>query len=729
CPVFSFHSVTLGTLKNFEETSSVKQLSFIESCDTVSLTNELRSLGTRRRRLTHLEATESFLMGDESTGCSPYSNPMGLASPTVHSGSSAGLNYEQDSFQRYSMRRKSMALAHAVNMDLINHEQNLLNPDDAQMDNSWADTDTDTNTAEAVNGSHLLRQRTEHEDLSCNASKLALRRMLNPDSSTVNTRFPLAQNTPISIQQSTQLQSDANAFLDHSSSRTSSASHSRRQSETGGSQLGTSNPGPDWLSSLTPEQLVGRLTHTDNLAEQAELLGRLHQLQGLDWDTGIDPSQPAHVRTLLKEVYERASQATSWFLLRYTAGLLGKRAGSLAKSLTDILVLQKQVTVGLPPEPREIVIDAPLTPDQIAHVIQKACGEDSLMNVLTQEILIYLSMLARTKPQQLANILRLRIGLIIQMMGTELARTMCMSAEDSLHVLFSMSPFDMKRLLQNLLSGEEIRMVKTTRAPVRRKSTVLSSKVEQFKSVATASARRISVHSRALSRLPSLAGVAVGEEAHELRGMEMRNLWSRRRKIDGALNRVPPGFYERVYIVLSRIQGLEIFGHTLCSSLTREMTMEEHKFALAVERVITMVPSPEYRQLLIEATHVLGTLMMHDVEKSVHLDCIVKVDEIVDTANVLFLLDHVKYDANATLCCAKALKEQNISTVVQAQSVRKPGTLLCHGLHGICQHFYDTPPAGRFGTMSYMVRAVSYLLQSTKPIQSDGVLSVNCSVQ
>lgn len=71
-------------------------------------------------------------------------------------------------------------------------------------------------------------------------------------------------------------------------------------------------------------------------------------------------------------------------------------------------------------------------------------------------------MLARTKPQQLASILRLRIGLIIQMMGTELARTMCLSAEDSLHVLFSMSPFDMKRLLQNLLSGEEIRMVKTS---------------------------------------------------------------------------------------------------------------------------------------------------------------------------------------------------------------------------------------------------------------------------
>ncbi|VDP81308.1 unnamed protein product [Schistosoma mattheei] len=84
------------------------------------------------------------------------------------------------------------------------------------------------------------------------------------------------------------------------------------------------------------------------------------------------------------EVYERATQTTSWFLLRYTAGLLGKRADSLAKSLADILVLQKQVTVGLPPEPREKVIDAPLSPDQLCDLIQEACGEDSLMTILTQ---------------------------------------------------------------------------------------------------------------------------------------------------------------------------------------------------------------------------------------------------------------------------------------------------------------------------------------------------------
>ncbi|KAF6777252.1 hypothetical protein AHF37_03304 [Paragonimus kellicotti] len=582
----------------------------------------------------------------------------------------------------------------------------------------------------AYRGSHLLRQREESEDLTCSASKLALKRMLNPET---NSREQNPNRPGSGVE--TQSQSspsrtrplpspvEANILQNVSGSHTPSYNRSHRTSDAGGSGL----PSSDWLNTLTPEQLVSRLTHTDNLAEQVELLGRLCQLQGLDWDTGIDPTQPANVRTLLKEVYERTSQATSWFLLRYTAGLLGKRAGSLARSLTDILVLQKQITVGLPPEPRELVIDAPLPPDQIAELIQKACGEDILMNVVTQEILIYLSMVARTKPQQLANILRLRIGLIIQMMGTELARTMCLSAEDSLYVLFSMSPFDMKRLLLNLLNGEEIRMVKTARN-VRRKSTMISTK-DTLKSYPSTN-RRMSTNPRALSsHVPSLSGTLLNEEAREVHSTEMRNLWSRRRKIDGSLNRVPPGFYERVYTVLSRVQSLIIGGHVLCNSLTREMTTEEHKFALAVEHVSTMVATPEYRQLLIEATHVLGTLMMHDVTKRVNLGSAIKVEEIVEVANVLFLLDQVKYDANAMLCCAKILKEQNVTDVSTALSVRKPGPLICHGPHNVCQHFYDTPPAGRFGTMAYMVRGVSYLLQSFGPLRENGMLSVDCSVQ
>lgn len=55
------------------------------------------------------------------------------------------------------------------------------------------------------------------------------------------------------------------------------------------------------------------------------------------------------VRGLLKGLYEKACQQKMWGLVRHTAGMLGKRVEDLAKAVTDLLVRQKQVTVGMPP--------------------------------------------------------------------------------------------------------------------------------------------------------------------------------------------------------------------------------------------------------------------------------------------------------------------------------------------------------------------------------------------
>ena len=160
---------------------------------------------------------------------------------------------------------------------------------------------------------------------------------------------------------------------------------SGRSSQSDGSvgSLGASKTG-EWLSNLNAEQMVEFLQQTGNLAEQAEILGRLKQMKGLDWDTGIDTDTPATVRSLLKEVYQKACQSQDWFLLRYIGGLLEKIADQLATAVSSILILQKQITVGLPPKPREKMISSPLPPAQIAQLIQEACGEDNLMAMLTQ---------------------------------------------------------------------------------------------------------------------------------------------------------------------------------------------------------------------------------------------------------------------------------------------------------------------------------------------------------
>ena len=62
------------------------------------------------------------------------------------------------------------------------------------------------------------------------------------------------------------------------------------------------------------------------------------------------------MQDLLTELYDKAGQLKQWWLVRHTAGMLRKRVEDLARSVTDILVRQKQLAVGIPPEPREKII-------------------------------------------------------------------------------------------------------------------------------------------------------------------------------------------------------------------------------------------------------------------------------------------------------------------------------------------------------------------------------------
>lgn len=94
-------------------------------------------------------------------------------------------------------------------------------------------------------------------------------------------------------------------------------------------------------------------------------------------------------------------------------GILGKRVEDLAKAVTDLLVRQKQVTVGMPPH-QEKTITGPLPEVELRQIIHQVYGDDESTAMLTQELLVYLAMFIRTEPQLFLEMLRLRIGLIIQ---------------------------------------------------------------------------------------------------------------------------------------------------------------------------------------------------------------------------------------------------------------------------------------------------------------------------
>ncbi|KQS29913.1 uncharacterized protein Dere_GG19005, isoform F [Drosophila erecta] len=428
------------------------------------------------------------------------------------------------------------------------------------------------------------------------------------------------------------------------------------------------------------EELIAMLRETENLEEQGDILQYLVDTQGLDFNTGmLEEGRVVTVRDLLKGLYEKACQQKLWGLVRHTAGMLGKRVEDLAKAVTDLLVRQKQVTVGMPPN-NEYTITAPLPEVELRQLIHDAYGDDESTAMLTQELMVYLAMFIRTEPQLFHEMLRLRVGLIIQVMAKELSRTLNCDGEEASEHLLNLSPFEMKNLLYHILSGKEFAV----------------------SSVARGNLSIVSCKSSRVSKKSQIGlGDPEGEDALIATIDDRQGQWLRRRRLDGALNRVPRDFYSRVWTVLEKCQGLAIEGRVLQQSLTQEMTPGELKFALEVETALNQIPQPEYRQLVVEALMVLTLVTEHNMVPS--LGGIIYVEHLVHKANQLFLEDQRKVQGDATLCCAKIKdgKEQQ-----QAAS----GMLLCGGAAYICQHLYDSAPSGSYGTMTYMSRAVALVL-------------------
>ncbi|CAL1283132.1 unnamed protein product [Larinioides sclopetarius] len=434
---------------------------------------------------------------------------------------------------------------------------------------------------------------------------------------------------------------------------------------------------------VNDEDLVVMFKETESLEEQGDILHYLVGNRGVHWDTGLGgQNETVTIKDLLKDLYEKACHEKKWALVRHIAGMLGKKVEDLAKAVTDLLVRQKQITIGMPSICEE-TITRPIPSKDLIAIIHTAHGSDQSTAMLTQELLVYLAMFIRTEPQLFQEMLRLRVGLIIQVMASELARSLKCSGDEASEHLLNLSPFEVKMLLHHILSGKEF-VVKSARSGV--VSVANPSKVQSKKSV---------------------IDIILGKDCQADDGnfeSDRQGQWLRRRRLDGALNRVPRGFYPRIWSVLERCQGLSIEGKILNQQLTREMTPGELKFALEVERVLNSIPQPEYRQLMVEALMILTLLVEHDAVKT--LGGIINVEHLVHKANQIFLEDQKHINGDATICCA-------------ATSNENP----CGGAAGICQHFYDSAPSGCYGTMTYLIRSVASTMDCLPKQELDCTIS------
>ncbi|XP_037615643.1 phosphorylase b kinase regulatory subunit alpha, skeletal muscle isoform isoform X9 [Sebastes umbrosus] len=483
--------------------------------------------------------------------------------------------------------------------------------------------------------------------------------------------------------------------------------------------------------------LVQLLKDTQSLQDQADILYILFKDKGMDWDTQLH-GKGSTVRSLLSDLYEKAGELKHWGLIRMISGMLKKKVEELDSACSDLLAHQKHLTVGLPPEPREKTITAPIPPDQLAALIDEASDNNISVAILTQEIMVYLAMSIRTEPSLFSEMFRLRIGLIIQVMATELAQSLNCSGEEATDSLMSLGPSELKNLLHHILSGKEfgvqrsvreldagvspgisihhlgnVGATKSERAGIsklksdmkmleHRLSLTDPSKAEHrlsvtdpFKLDQSLTFPRKSIRSQSLDienfesgryRLPSIESLDIPECIPVAKDTR-HGQWLRRRRLDGALNRVPVGFYQKVWKILQKCHGLSIEGFVLPSSTTREMTPGEIKFSVHVETVLNRVPQPEYRQLLVEAILVLT--MLADVEIP-SIGSIIHVEKIVHLANDMFYKDQRDLGA-----------EEHILE-------RDPST-------GVCRLLYDSAPSGRFGSMTYLTKAVAAYVQDFLP--------------
>lgn len=396
------------------------------------------------------------------------------------------------------------------------------------------------------------------------------------------------------------------------------------------------------------ELLLQRLKTSRNLFEHVEVLTLFAKRFGLDDTLELDGKT---VRALLEEVYDVAGELRLWAIVRRAAGLLNKVDVALSDSVTDILVRQKSLLIGKAYSERSL-ITKPLPQAALLEKIAEFCREDIRDRVLTQELIIYLGLVIRSEPELFRGLSSVRVGYLILLLVSDLALELGVTQDEGYECLMQLPPAEVQVRLREVLLK-------------------YSDKEQALKYQELIQVER-----------------SEGELVYTLDAappIEIEGGWWRWRRREGILSRVPGGFYEGVWRLMTHCRGL-IIGDKLerrnrlaSHSLLAEMTPGERKFALQVEHLLNKIPSPEYRQLNIETLTVLASVLAQNT--AFRIEDYLVLDVIIGHAVRLAYLDRYperehRYDADKASAWAS---------------------------------FYELPPQA---TSGYLVTSFKYLLES-----------------
>ncbi len=360
---------------------------------------------------------------------------------------------------------------------------------------------------------------------------------------------------------------------------------------------------------MIPSSLVRMLKVSQNLYEQIEILAGLVRLKGLVFDTGIGTDQPVMVGRLIEEIYNKARRGDEngqpyWGIVRRAAGLLDKVDANLADAVVDILVRQKRIAVGRAYSEDSLIRD-PLPLPELLEKIRHFCREDIRDRVLSQEILIYVNLLIKSDPSLFKNLLTVRVGYLILLLTSELARSSGVTQDEAYEMLMGLSPYEIYERLRGTLEGYE----------------------SGYEVLRSQESLHLKVGSSLVDWVVAEAEPVVVAESEE------EEDWLRVRQVKGVSGAVGDDFYERVWLVLERCKGL-VIGDKLerrnrleSELILSEMTRGEATFALQVEHLLNKIQAPEYRSANVEALMELAAIVERNpefrIEEYVVLDILI----------------------------------------------------------------------------------------------------------
>ncbi len=371
---------------------------------------------------------------------------------------------------------------------------------------------------------------------------------------------------------------------------------------------------------MSDQELLTRLQRSRNLCEQAGILQKMIERNGIEYVCDLDGRSLSLVN-LLGEVLARASSMRLWPTVRLATGLLGRFHFELTAALTEVLALQKKLVLGRGYS-GYYVIEEPVPAEELQALIERYSGQDPQEVVLVQEVLVFLAMLSRAEPALLKGVVALRIGDLINLAANAIAAEQSLTQDRAFDALVQLSPFDVQQLVRRVLIANP-RQHQDSHA------------VTPLSGHPLAQAARVTRQAQPLSGLPSMLPPGVEN-------------WLDWRVNAGVVLRLPDNFQQAMWQVLKHSHGIIIGdpyhgGNRIDSERgCASMTEGERSLEYFVEHLLQEIQVPEYRMLYLEALQAIFAFFEYCAERQPAFvwDDYLVLDVIIQQAVRLHWLDH-----------------------------------------------------------------------------------------